>query len=210
MPSANANVGGNWQPLQQIWAMVSGVWQPVQLGYVNVGGAWELFFQAFSGVTYTFTPSAPGSGNVTVPIGAHSISAYVVGAGGSGYLKASGNYGGGGGGGAGAGIVNTSLTSADWGEVLSFSVGANVADAAGGNSSLSGTLSDGAFWISATGGAWGGTAGQAGGIATGSGGGNSTIDLCNGTAGFSGGSGTGGQGEGRFGDGGNVPGTPGV
>ena len=143
----------------------------------------------FTPVTNTFTS---GSGNVTVPSGAQSVTITVVGAGGSGggsYTDMNSDYYSSGGGGGGAGYSRKTIAVAygDWNGTIAYSVGSYETY----SSTSSGTLAAGAISITATGGSAGtsGTQYQAGsGGAPGSGSGGD-INLT-GTFGGSGSSGS--------------------
>ena len=155
----------------------------------------------FTPVTNTFTS---GSGNVSIPYGAQSVTITVVGAGGYGgnsYTDTGSDYYSSGGGGGGAGYSRKTIAVAygDWPGTIAYSVGSY----GGQSSTSSGTLAAGAISITATGGDAGTSGDQYSAGSGGSGGSGSGGDInLNGSSGGSGGNGN-SSGVGGGGGGGN-------
>ena len=130
----------------------------------------------FTGRVDTFNAGNPGTGSVTVPFGARTVTITIEGGGGGGGAGIQSSSAGGGGGGASGGTngVTRAIAPADWGASVSYTlgaagtVGAGVAGGTGGTTLTSGSVAAGSLAISATGGAGGGKA-QAG-VGVGSGG----------------------------------------
>ena len=106
------------------------------------------------------------SGSVTVPTNVQEVSIWLQGAGGCGRERA--DVEGSGGGGGAFVFYNAAVLASEWGTSLTFAVGAGALNAAGGNTTASGTLNGTAFVLTAAGGQRGGTAADgAGGTASG-------------------------------------------
>lgn len=96
------------------------------------------------------------SGSVTVPSDVQEVTLWVQGAGGCGRERA--DVEGSGGGGGAFVYFNSAVLSTEWGTSLTLSVGAGALNAAGGDSTGTGTLNGTAFTLTAGGGKRGGTA----------------------------------------------------
>src|SRR5574337_572884 len=148
MPITLGTSGGN-KNLVAIYVGTAGGNKSIVSGYVGTIGGNKLIFNSFTPSTTTYTS---GSGTITIPFGASRIFATIDGHGGNGgastatpfYPSGTLYYGGPGGGSGARSIINRALIPADWGTVLNWSV------ASGGSpSTASGTLSSGAFSMSA-------------------------------------------------------------
>lgn len=156
---------------------------------ITVSLTWNNTTSCFTPFNQQFTS---GSGSVTVPTGASSLTIYVVGGGGKGGSgRQSGDPGGGGGGGSGGNSsITRAISSGDWGGTLGYSVGAGSTGANAGTSTSSGSVAAGSAALSST----GGSDGQPGAGGGGSGGAGGTPAGNSGSAGGSGSSGLGGSG----------------
>lgn len=92
----------------------------------------------------------PGDTSITVPDGASNVRLWVQAAGGGG--KGRDYVDGSAGGGGGFAYLERAVLSGEWLSTLTIAVGAGVAGAAGGNSTLSGTLNGAAVSVTANGG----------------------------------------------------------
>jgi hypothetical protein len=150
--------------------------------------AWQNTIPAFSPHTDVYTS---GSGNATIPAGAVQVVITVIGAGGGGggcgaYNSSQGYYEpSGGGGGAGGYSQRTISLSGDASKTLAYAVGAAGAPSgAGGNSTVTGTLTAGSVSMAGDGGGGGQNAGTTAGTGGSASGGDTN------TAGGNGGSGS--------------------
>lgn len=97
----------------------------------------------------------PGDTTITIPDGASGVKLWVQAAGGSG--KGRWPVDGSAGGGGGFAYLERAILSGEWNTTLTIAVGAGAAGAAGGNSTLSGTLNGGSVSVTANGGGAGTT-----------------------------------------------------
>lgn len=161
------NDAGTWRTIQSVHFNDAGTWRKLQQIWFNDAGTWRLVYAAFSPTQYTFTS---GSGTVTIPTGATTLTIELVAGGGgssdSGYTA---SYAAGAGGGSYCRSVYT--VSSAWGQTINYSVGPpgshNI-----NNNGLNGqpcTATSGTFTITAmtANGGGGAAANGAGGTATG-------------------------------------------